>query len=124
MPFFEFRQNNSGGGFDFQPDAGISVHVIVEADDATEANQRAEAIGLYFDGVDKGWDCGCCGDRWYEAWANDGDDVPSIYGTPLDDYEPTIYWMKDGAPNAYVHYKDGRVVPALKGPRSVRKERW
>ena len=31
----------------------------------------AEDIGLYFDGVEQGMDCSCCGDRWYRAWEDD-----------------------------------------------------
>ncbi|MFE4367966.1 MULTISPECIES: DUF7296 family protein [unclassified Streptomyces] len=60
MPFYEFHQNNSGGGFDYDEDNGISVYVIIEAGSADVANARAEKIGLYFDGEG---DCPCCGDR-------------------------------------------------------------
>jgi hypothetical protein len=110
VPFFEYNQNNSGGGFDYDGDAGITHHVIVEADDAEHADYRAERIGLYFDGEG---DCSCCGDRWYAAsngWNDDaGDPVPSIYGTPVSDYDFGFRWMKGDRPEAYVHYLDGRV---------------
>lgn len=107
--FFNFSQNNSGGGFDFDAQAGISVNVIVEAADAEEANYRAERIGLYFDGVENGNDCDCCGDRWYEQWRDDGDEVPSVYGTPIEIYEPVIKWLGEKNPNGFVHYLDGTV---------------
>lgn len=80
--FFHFGQNNSGGSFDFDPQAGITHHVIIEAVDAEHAEQRAEAIGLYFGGCETGQDCPCCGDRWSRVWG-DGDDVPSIYGQDI-----------------------------------------
>lgn len=111
MPFFDFRQNNSGGVFDINEDDGISVVVIIEADTAEEANRKAVDIGLYFDGVYKGYDCDCCGDRWYEQ-SGEGDMVPSVYGEPVQDYRfetgYSIKWNKSG-PEAYVHFADGLV---------------
>ncbi|AWN07360.1 hypothetical protein SEA_NABI_66 [Streptomyces phage Nabi] len=104
MPFFEFNQNNSGGSFAYDADAGITHHVIIEADDARHANYLAERIGLYFDGSG---DCECCGSRWYEQWEDDkGDPVPSIYGTPISEYDFSGGWMGSD-PEAYVHFKDG-----------------
>ncbi|ANT41068.1 hypothetical protein BI024_gp64 [Streptomyces phage Nanodon] len=106
MAFFEYNQNNSGGSFDRDHSAGISHYVIIEADSAIEANAKAEVIGLYFDGEG---DCSCCGDRWYEAWSDDkGEAVPSVYGTPVSDYDFTGGWITDG-PECYVHFADGRV---------------
>ncbi len=74
MPYFEFSQNNSGGSF-----TGPAIRVFVEADTPNEANAIAEANGLYFDGVADGYDCECCGDRWYAAsdW-NASDEVPEV----------------------------------------------
>ncbi|AKY03373.1 hypothetical protein AVT22_gp63 [Streptomyces phage Caliburn] len=110
MAFFEYSQNNSGGSFDFDPDAGISHIVIIEADTADAANRKAEEIGLYFDGEG---DCSCCGDRWYEQWDDaDGDPVPSHYGEPIQDIDfhsgLNYKWIK-GGPEAYVHFADGTV---------------
>lgn len=107
MAFFYYRQNNSGGRFDFDADAGISAHVIVEADSADEANERAEGIGLYFDGSG---DCRCCGNRWYpQSGDEDGDAVPSIYGTPLENASTIFHWLK-GRPDVFVHYESGAVA--------------
>ena len=36
----------------------------IEAKSAEQANQLAEQHGIYFDGVERGIDCDCCGDRW------------------------------------------------------------
>jgi hypothetical protein len=68
--FYTFFQNNSGGHF-------IGPHtVIVEANDAAEANEIAEEKGgVYFDGVIRGMDCECCGDRWYRVWVLEGTQV-------------------------------------------------
>lgn len=112
MPFFAYRQNNSGGGFDYDERAGISCFVIVEADSYEEANSIATGIGLYFDGQG---DCSCCGDRWSELWSGDGDEIPSIYGEPAGEYLDQEYshkWMKGY--EGFVHYKDGRVEGILK----------
>jgi len=108
MPFFEYNQNNSGGGFDSDHDKGISHIVIIEAESARVANVRAEDIGLYFGGYG---DCECCGDRWYAAYG-DGDFVPSTFGRPIQDVDfdaPLNFkWITDG-PEAYVHFTDGKV---------------
>lgn len=102
--FYHYSQNNSGGSFDFNKFRGITHHVIIEADSASEADDIAEGIGLYFDGHG---DCPCCGDRWYNAWEGDGDDEPMVYSTRPS--ELTGYkWMEDGYEVA-VHYRDGRV---------------
>lgn len=109
VAFFDYRQNNSGGGFNIDEDKGISVHVVIEADSAEEANSKAEAIGLYFGGHG---DCQCCGDRWYAAYDDDGDPVPSIYGDPISDYDFEagygIKWNATG-PEAFVHFADGLI---------------
>ncbi|WP_327379427.1 DUF7296 family protein [Streptomyces sp. NBC_01212] len=105
--FFTFSQNNSGGGFDFDEARGISEYVVVEADDADEANYRAERIGLYFDGDG---DCSCCGNRWSEQWGSDtGDAVPSIYGGPVQTATSHMKWLGDN-PDVFVHFSDGRIV--------------
>ncbi|HEU4967272.1 MAG TPA: hypothetical protein VFT53_07450 [Candidatus Saccharimonadales bacterium] len=59
--WYVYHQNNSGGRFTNDPDRGIGYEVIVEAENYVQANERAEAIGLYFDGSG---DCSCCGRRW------------------------------------------------------------
>lgn len=82
--FFTFHQNNAGGFFKGQR------YVIVEANSSKEANDIAQKSGgVYFDGVAKGIDCDCCGDRWTrQYWDDSGKDMPEIYGqavTPEDD---------------------------------------
>jgi hypothetical protein len=65
MAFFEFRQNNSGGEFDV--DENLCLSIYIEAEKAEEAKEKALDLGVYFDGVENGVDCECCGDRWYES---------------------------------------------------------
>ena len=118
MPFFNYHQNNSGGGWNIDEAAGISVNVIIEADDATQADIIAQRIGIYFDGCDTGRDCSCCGDRWYSAYGN-GDPVPSLAGhevKPGDPYPAAddpragfTKWTEEGVPDGFIHFKDGRV---------------
>lgn len=108
MAWFHYSQNNSGGGFDFDEAIGITHHVIIEAKDAWLADQRAQFMGLYFDGCDSGMDCSCCGDRWSRAYG-DGDEVPMVYGQPANNYKGWGGWMKDGKEIA-VHPISGGVL--------------
>lgn len=112
MSFWNFRQNNSGGSFVFDAVRGISVNVIVEADSADEAIARAEQIGVYFDGCAAGYDCTCCGDRWYRPWSDEGTEAPKIYDEDVSNgvYRDRYGWSDDGI-EGYIHYRDGRVVP-------------
>ena len=84
--FFTFYQNDSGGYFEINDN--LAEYVIIEAHSYKEANEKAEKIGIYFDGVDIGIDCECCGDRWTRQWDDDdGTDEPTIFGTPVNDYQ-------------------------------------
>lgn len=113
MAFFTFNQNNTGGTFT-RTEGGLSTYVIIEAADADEANARAEALGIYFNGVDEGRDCKCCGDRWDPA-SGQGAELPTVYGTPVVNGEIVahIQWAKDGSPEGYLHYRNGQVVPLI-----------
>ena len=64
--FYHFHQNNSGGIL-LEP----ACEVFIEADTAEEANAIGLENGIYFDGVEKDYDCDCCGDRWYRASQHD-----------------------------------------------------
>lgn len=97
--FFSFEQNNSGGSFDINDAKGIGPNVWIEAPDANEATERAKDIGIYFSGVEDGWDCECCGDRWSAPWSEDkGDDKPYV-----SDY--SFSWHD----TVYVHRMDGTI---------------
>lgn len=111
MPYFNFSQNITGGSFHFSESGGITVHVVVEAKDSESANATAMSKGVYFDGVDSGKDCGCCGDRWDRAELG-GWEQPSVYGRPLgrkdDSNRPSVFWANLDRQIA-VHHADGRI---------------
>lgn len=93
--FYHFHQNNSGGSFD--KDENVNVHTIIEAADADEANRIAEAVGIYFNGVEFnedgeniGRDCECCGDRWNRVSEYDATETPCRYGEPVDGSEEDV----------------------------------
>lgn len=51
--FYIFDQNNSGGYWD----KVLGYVVIIEAETPEKANEKAEEIGIYFDGVENDIDC-------------------------------------------------------------------
>lgn len=59
MGWWMFVQNNPGGVY-----KGPAMIVMVNAETASQANDKAEDVGVYFDGVATHDDCACCGDRW------------------------------------------------------------
>lgn len=101
--FYTFRQNNSFGKF--KVDDNVSHYVIVEATTAEDANKRAEGIGIYFNGVRKGEDCGCCGDRWDPVTNNDGFEEPTLYcGKSIEETLTTPHTLGD---TVIIYYQDG-----------------
>lgn len=84
MKWYQYTQNNSGGHF--VENKHVSHYVLIQAHDSVHADERAERIGIYFNGVDDGMDCECCGDRWYSnAGSQYGDESPMVYGEPPTD---------------------------------------
>ena len=77
MKWYEFDQNNSGGNF--VTNDKLCHRIFIEAEDADAANKKAEELGIYFNGVEEGKDCPCCGDRWYSA--GNGLTFPYDYGS-------------------------------------------
>lgn len=67
LNWHSYRQTNSRGEF-----RGPALNVHIQALSPTAADAIAMERGLYFDGIDKGIDCSCCGDRWQRADARDG----------------------------------------------------
>lgn len=58
--WYRYSQNNSHGRWEL--DTGKVVWI--EADTPEEADAVAKTLGIYFNGVGRGIDCYCCGDRW------------------------------------------------------------
>ena len=100
--FYTYSQNNSGGSF-IGPH-----HVIVEADSARQANSIAQDHDVYFDGVEFGVDCECCGDRWIRIEKDsEGKQSPMIWGNTDIQQTLNVSWIRDSS--AIVVYLDGSV---------------
>ncbi|WP_050821123.1 DUF7296 family protein [Bacillus paralicheniformis] len=65
MAFYEYTQNNSGGLF--VVNEKVCHRLFIEADSYGVADEIAEGLGVYWNGVAEGTDCECCGDRWGRA---------------------------------------------------------
>ena len=100
--FFTYNQNNSGGSFHISKAEGICETVIIEANDANEANHIAESIGLYFNGCKNRIDCDCCGDRWYKNYDIHGTKTPEFFGEKIEDVVDSIYRKY-----CFIHYLNG-----------------
>lgn len=98
--WYLFYQNNSGGAFEIDDEAGIGPRVWIEADSPAHANERAMEIGVYFDGVYKGVDCPCCGDRWRAVGTYDACDAIELH------HDTDWHWHT----TVYAHPKHGSVV--------------
>jgi hypothetical protein len=101
--FYTYSQNNSGGSFKVNSD--VTQYVIIEADNHNDANEKAEFIGLYWNGVDEGNDCECCGDRWFPSYAAAGTKKPEIYCE-----DPALHanaFAKTGEPYCHVYFLNG-----------------
>lgn len=108
--FYTYRQNNSGGSFKITKK--IKHFVIIEADSAKEANEKAEHIGIYFDGVEKDIDCSCCGDRWNKVLEEDGTEKPEIYGEDASSYlafRKQLFCGLSTKEKVIVYYKNGKI---------------
>lgn len=108
--WYEYSQNNSGGTHVYDDNRGLSERVFIEADSAKEADKHAKSIGIYFEGVDSGRDCDCCGDRWSANDVSGWDD-----GVDFEELKSRVEsimkyrWRTDG--NAiYIHFKDGLFI--------------
>lgn len=109
--FYRFDQNNSGGCF--HTDDLVCIHVIIEAHRAAEANDLAEGLGIYFNGVEANCDCACCGDRWYPVWGQ-GDDEPRFPSVAYAEQ-----YVEPGEVFCRVYYLDGRVAEFRKPAPSL-----
>lgn len=97
--WYRYKQNNTGGSFEIDDKTGIGPVVFVQAFTPEGANKRANEIGIYFNGCTQGFDCDCCGDRWYPAEDFDKSDKVVLH----PDYD---FWWHN---TVYLHYLDGRI---------------
>lgn len=105
LQFFTYKQNNSYGRIEINDN--IKHIVIIEAYSASEANEIAERIGIYFD---EGYavDCTCCGTRWSRASL--GTDNPKIYDVSPEEYLKKYGW----ASKIIIHHYDGVIENYIK----------
>jgi|688.fasta_scaffold1316876_1 hypothetical protein len=103
LKWFHYSQNNSGGYFIVDDD--VAEDVYIQAPNAAEATERAEAL---FEPHSQY--CECCGPRWSTGWVDDSDgyDVPTNYGTPVTQLTAGHYRKK-----GRLHYYDGRVETVM-----------
>ena len=108
--FFEFDQNNSGGSFSV--DKKLCQRLFIESKNIQEAISKAKDMGVYFDGVEKGIDCSCCGDRWYQPKIIK---FPYVYSNEktFKDIEAYAQYLADKYgwtdPDARIFYANGEV---------------
>lgn len=122
MKFYEFAQNNSGGNF--ITDDRVCHRLFIEAEDVNEATEKALELGVYFDGVESGVDCDCCGDRWSRPWDDDPLVFPEEMGgwrkdkVILNDIVEYAQFLADEygwtTPDARIFYKDGAIKEIFK----------
>lgn len=99
--FYVFDQNNSGGYWD----KVLGYKVIIEAENPRQANKLAEVMGIYFNGVENGEDCECCGDRWCEVDEYDAIE-PENLAKELEDIKQH---QKDWELSSTIRYANGEI---------------
>lgn len=96
LKWYYLSQNNSGGWFYRNED--VREYVLIQAISPEDAEAKAESIVGDYDAY-----CECCGARW-SVWftESDGEDVPAIWGTPIDEMDDDIFRH-----DAVLYYYDG-----------------
>lgn len=99
--FYTFNQNNSGGYYVNDKDAGVCEYVIIEANNPEEACEIFQNIG---DSVVSFWNsCPCCGVRWCNYMdESDGKDTPMIFGKDVNYLKKEMFQEE-----CYIHYLNG-----------------
>lgn len=116
--FFEFSQNNSGGSFDVNDK--LCHQLFIEANSRDAAVEIAESLGCYWNGVEEGNDCECCGDRWHRPWDGDGVTYPYKWGDMIfNNVEEHAQYFANGwggwtTPDSRIFYADGSVREIFK----------
>ena len=102
--FYEFIQNNTGGSFN--TDSKLCHRLFIEADSVRDANDKAENLGCYWNGVKAGYDCKCCGDRWSQET-----DSLDMEGMNIEQYAQKSADFDGGytKPECRIFYKNGEV---------------
>ena len=103
--FYEFDQNNSGGWF--EENDKLCAILFIEAETQQEAVLKAENLGCYWNGVSKGIDCECCGDRWHKPYSSKV--FPMGQFDNIEEYAQYLSNEYGGwtTPDVRVFYEDG-----------------
>ena len=104
--FYTFSQNNSGGYFVENDKYGVCEYVIVEAQNADEANSIFENIGDEVPGFHKY--CSCCGERWHDVDEHDGKNTPSIYSESVFKQTKSAFRTR-----CFIHYYGGEIKEVI-----------
>jgi hypothetical protein len=107
MKYYEFTQNNSGGRF--YTDDKLCHRLIIQAIDENEAISKAESLGCYWNGVSKGYDCDCCGDRWYRCSRELNIEKYNESGYPITEYSTNIEAVREKY-NGFSFTKEPEVI--------------
>lgn len=106
MSYYMWSQNDTGGSFITNGD--LSSFVVIEAETLAQAEEKALNLGIYYDGVEDGHDCSCCGDRWYGCdlvELEDGDTIEDYLQRNEDKYSwhgtMTILHLADGSKKTF-----------------------
>lgn len=116
MNWYVFNQNNSGGRFHVTDT--VCHRLFIEAPNYDKAIEKAEELGCYWNGVAKGRDCSCCGDRW-----NCYNDEPINLSKYNGDIKSYAQWLSDGygwtSPDGRIFYADGNVEEVYSKKRGL-----
>lgn len=109
--WYEFTQNNSGGHFTV--DDKVCHRVFIQSTDLDSACTFAESLGIYFNGVDDGHDCECCGDRWYKPYGTVNFPLEYTKKLTFNDIEEYAQYLANEygwtIPDARLYYYDSDV---------------
>jgi len=91
----------------------LAIYVVIERDTKEEADIFAEDLGIYFDGIRRGFDQACCGDRWVYLYSKYNVVMPSY-----DEYSLLYYKDMVAEYNSYytpsylfrIHNKNGSII--------------
>lgn len=121
MKYFEFCQNNSGGSFDV--DEKLCHRLIIQAETELTAIEKVQDMGVYFDGCEKGIDCDCCGDRWYEPSEVDIKRSANAYKKKFKNIEQYAQHMANEYgwtyPDVRIFYANGAMTEIFKQQKSI-----
>jgi len=108
VAYYQFNQMPSGGKYEVND--SVAHCVVVEASSAEAANEIAQSIGLYFDGIKSGRDCSCCTDRWVRSIEAEATDVVCIGNKTLREFldSPTKNpWFTDKKFTIHIYDSSG-----------------